>query len=154
MYTPVHFREDRLALLHEAIRQTRLATLVTLGGEGLEASHVPVLFDPGGAFWNSLRPCRAGNPQWQRFAPAVPPWPSSSGRTPTSAPPGTPPGAQTGKVVPTWNYVAVHAYGGLEFFEEADRLLERSSPLTERQEARRSEPWAVTDAPEDYVRAI
>jgi transcriptional regulator len=58
-----------------------------------------------------------------------------------------------GKVVPTWNYVAVHAYGPVEFFEDPERLLEVVTRLTELHERPRAEPWAVSDAPAPFVRA-
>lgn len=61
--------------------------------------------------------------------------------------------AEHGKVVPTWNYTAVHATGPVEFFEEAERLFEVVSRLTGIHEASRSLPWAVTDAPEAYIKA-
>jgi transcriptional regulator len=54
--------------------------------------------------------------------------------------------------VPTWNYVAIHAYGKLEFFDDAERLLALVTRLTRRHEADRAAPWAVSDAPADYVR--
>jgi transcriptional regulator len=60
---------------------------------------------------------------------------------------------ETGKVVPTWNYIAVHAYGPVEFFEEAERLLQVVTRLTNRHEQSRAEPWAVSDAPGDFVAA-
>ncbi len=59
-----------------------------------------------------------------------------------------------GKVVPTWNYVAVHAYGPVEFFDDPDRLLDVVTRLTNLHEASREKPWAVTDAPEDFIRAM
>ncbi|WP_282188098.1 FMN-binding negative transcriptional regulator [Azospirillum sp. TSH64] len=58
-----------------------------------------------------------------------------------------------GKVVPTWNYIAVHAYGPAEFFDDADRLLEVVTLLTDLHEGRRVAPWAVADAPVDFFRA-
>jgi transcriptional regulator len=58
---------------------------------------------------------------------------------------------ETGRVVPTWNYVAVHAYGTAEFFDEADRLLAVVTRLTERHEGARPAPWAVGDAPAEFV---
>ena len=58
-----------------------------------------------------------------------------------------------GKVVPTWNYVAVHAYGPVEFFEDPARLLEVVTRLTERHEDSRADPWAVADAPPAFVQA-
>ncbi len=56
-----------------------------------------------------------------------------------------------GKVVPTWNYAVVHAYGPVRVFEDADWLFEHLQALTSRHEADRDHPWAVTDAPDDYV---
>lgn len=58
-----------------------------------------------------------------------------------------------GKVVPTWNYVAVHAYGPVEFFEDPDRLLGVVTRLTDLHEGPRAERWAVSDAPEAFIRA-
>ena len=58
-----------------------------------------------------------------------------------------------GKVVPTWNYVAVHTYGPVEFFEDADRLLNVVTRLTTLHEASRPRPWAVSDAPTNFIQA-
>jgi transcriptional regulator len=58
---------------------------------------------------------------------------------------------ETGKVVPTWNYEAVHAYGRLEIIEEPAGILEIVTRLTNRHEQNRVKPWAVSDAPADYI---
>jgi transcriptional regulator len=58
------------------------------------------------------------------------------------------------KVVPTWNYVAIHAYGPIDFFDDAERLRDVVTRLTERQETPRAEPWAVSDAPPDYIEGM
>ena len=60
---------------------------------------------------------------------------------------------ETGKVVPTWNYIAVHAYGPVEFFQEPERLLEVVTRLTNMHEKSRAKPWAVGDAPADFIAA-
>ena len=60
----------------------------------------------------------------------------------------------TGKVVPTWNYVAIHASGPISFFDDPDRLLDVVTRLTEREESRRAAPWAVSDAPADFVQGM
>jgi transcriptional regulator len=60
---------------------------------------------------------------------------------------------QTGKVVPTWNYVAVHAYGPVEFFQESERLRDVVTRLTNKHEGPRANPWVVADAPADYIAA-
>jgi transcriptional regulator len=59
--------------------------------------------------------------------------------------------AEHGKVVPTWNYLAVHVYGHAEVFTDAERLLQIVSGLTDKHESRRAQPWAVSDAPADYI---
>ena len=59
--------------------------------------------------------------------------------------------AETGKVVPTWNYMAVHATGRLEIIEDPEELLRIVTALTNRYEQPRPVPWAVTDAPADYI---
>jgi transcriptional regulator len=61
---------------------------------------------------------------------------------------------QTGKVVPTWNYVAIHAYGRLRFIDDPERARANVTGLTKRHEANRAKPWAVTDAPPDFIAAM
>ena len=62
--------------------------------------------------------------------------------------------AETGRVVPTWDYVAVHAHGTVRFFGERERLLEVVTRLTARQEHARAAPWNVGDAPPDYLEGL
>jgi transcriptional regulator len=154
MYAPAHFREERLAVLHEAIGQARLATLVTLGGGGLEASHIPVLLEAdegeNGTLYGHLA---RGNPQWKTASTSVPALMIFMGPDAYISPSWYAEKAKNGKVVPTWNYVTVHATGDLEFFEEKDRLLSLVTSLTEKHESQRAQPWAVSDAPADYIDA-
>jgi transcriptional regulator len=151
MYTPAHFREDGLAAQHEIIRAARLCNLVSQTPEGLIATPLPLLLDPAeGPFGTLYGHFARANPHWKCAADGEalaifmgpdayvsPAWYATK--------------AETGKVVPTWNYVAVHAYGPLETFDDADRLLDVVSRLSDRHEAPRANPWAVADAPADYV---
>jgi transcriptional regulator len=59
-----------------------------------------------------------------------------------------------GKVVPTWNYVAIHAYGRLEAFDDPALLLDVVTRLTNLHESPRAAPWAVSDAPDDFVQGM
>jgi len=155
MYVPPAFAEDRLPVLHDAIRQTRLATLVTLGGDGLEASHVPLLLDAGaGPHGTLVGHLSKGNPQWRRLSPEVPALAIFSGPDAYVTPSWYETKKQTGKAVPTWNYVVVHAYGPLELFDDADSLRDVVTRLTERHEAGRPDAWAVSDAPEDFLQGM
>jgi len=154
MYTPLQFKEDRLPILHDLMQQARLASLITLGGEGLEASHVPVLIDPTEGFFGTIHGHLArGNQQWRGTDPSVPALVIFTGPDAYITPSWYETKAQTGKVVPTWNYVAVHAYGEIEFYDDPEKLLAVVTTLTNKHEKNRSDPWAVTDAPEDFIQA-
>ena len=155
MYVPPLFKEDRTDVLHEAIRRASLATLVSLTPDGLIASHVPLLLDPEPAPYGALighlaRP----NPQATSTDSAVQALAIFTGPERYISPSLYATKRATGKVVPTWNYVAIHAYGTLEFFDDPTRLRAVVTRLTERHEAPRAEPWAVSDAPEDFVQGM
>jgi transcriptional regulator len=154
MYQPPHFREERVPVLHEAIRRAALGTLVSLGADGLEASHVPMLLDPEPAPYGTLTGhVSRANGQWRRTDAGVQALAIFLGPEAYVSPSWYATKRQTGKVVPTWNYVAVHAYGALRVVEDAERLLRLVTRLTETHEAGRTAPWAVTDAPPDFIRA-
>ena len=154
MYVPPHFLEDDKAALHQAIGETRLATLVTLGSEGMEASHVPILLDEGEGTYGTIRGHLArANPQWRRASAETPALVMFLGPDAYVSPNWYATKRETGRVVPTWNYLAIHAYGRVEFFEDAERLRAIVTSLTQRHEGRREKPWAVSDAPEDYIQA-
>ena len=152
MYVPPLFKEDRIEVLHDAIRRARLATLVTLTGDGLIASHVPMLLDADPAPYGTLlghvaRP----NAQARDVVAGVQALAIFHGPDAYITPSWYATKRENGKVVPTWNYVAIHAYGPVEFFDDRERLRAVVTRLTERFEAPRAEPWAVTDAPADFI---
>jgi len=152
VYIPPLHKEDRIDVLHDAIRRAGLATLVTLTGDGLIASHVPMLLNPDPAPYGTLlghlaRP----NPQARGAAPGVQALAIFQGPDAYITPSWYATKRETGKVVPTWNYVTIHAYGPVEFFADTERLRAIVTRLTERQEQARAEPWAVTDAPADFI---
>lgn len=153
MYVPPAFAEDDVAVLHASMRAARLANLVTATAEGLVASPLPLLLDETegsqGVLYGHL--ARA-NPQW-RAAPLGEAMALFMGPDAYVTPSWYATKRETGKVVPTWNYVAVHAYGPVEFFEDAGRLLEVVTRLTNLHEGPRAEPWAVADAPEPFIRS-
>jgi transcriptional regulator len=149
MFTPPVFDESRLDILHDAIDRAGLATLVTIG-DGLEATHLPLVLDPTEGEYGTLYGHMArANPQ----ATAGQALAIFTGPDAYVTPSWYPSKAQTGKVVPTWNYVAVHATGDLEVFDDPDALLAVVTKLTAKHEADRAQPWAVTDAPPDFIAA-
>jgi len=151
MYIPPAFLETDSAAITATLKGSGLANLVTMTEEGLIATPLPLLFDetegPHGTLYGHV--ARA-NPQWRLpvmgdalaifmgpDAYVTPSWYETK--------------QQTGKVVPTWNYVTIHAYGRIEFFEDETRLLDLVTRLTERHEGGRATPWAVSDAPSQFI---
>ena len=153
MYVPGHFHETRLDILQEIIRRHPLANLVTHGPDGLVASPVPLLLDPEPGPFGTLHGHLArANPQWKQAAGDA--LALFMGADAYVSPAHYPTKRATGKVVPTWNYLAVQAAGPIEFYDDRDRLLRLVNRLTERHEAGRDQPWAVSDAPADYITAM
>ena len=151
MYTPPAFRLTELAEIHAAIAAARLATLVTATAEGLMATPLPLYLvpeeGPHGTIYGHV--ARA-NPQWTR-APLGEAMALFGGPHAYVSPSWYAEKPVHGRVVPTWNYQAIHAHGPVEFFDDADRLLAVVTRLTEIHEAGRPAPWAVSDAPADYI---
>ncbi len=155
MYIPQHFNESRIDVLHDAIRHTGLATLVSLTAEGLIASHVPLMLDPdAGPNGTLIGHLARANPHARLADPAVQTMAIFQGPDGYITPSWYAAKRENGKVVPTWNYVAIHAYGTLEVFDDPDRLLGVVTRLTERHEKPRAAPWAVSDAPADFVQGM
>ncbi|WP_210712783.1 MULTISPECIES: FMN-binding negative transcriptional regulator [Pseudomonas] len=155
MYLPRAFVDEDLARLQQLILGSRLATLVTWGALGLQASHLPLLLDPGqGANGTLYGHLAKANPQCAELAAGAEALVIFTGEDAYVSPSFYPSKAEHGKVVPTWNYVAVHAYGQPEVFSDPERLLKVVGGLTERHEAGRPQPWQVTDAPADYLEGM
>jgi transcriptional regulator len=152
MYTPSYFNDADLGSLHAQIEGARLAILVTASDSGMQASHLPLLFRPDEGPHGTLYGHFAkANPQWkdvQRGAEVMVIFPGADAYVSPSFYPAK---AEHGKVVPTWNYLAIHAYGHAEVFTDAQRLLALVSGLTDKHESGRASPWSVDDAPTDYI---
>jgi transcriptional regulator len=155
VYVPAHFQEDRIDVLHEFIRNTRLATLVSMTADGMIASHAPLMLDPDPAPYGTLIGHLAkANPHARAANPGVQTLVIFQGTDGYITPSYYAAKKEHGKVVPTWNYTAVHAYGTLEVFDDPARLLEVVTRLTNRYETPRAQPWAVADAPDDFVQGM
>jgi transcriptional regulator len=157
MYVPAHFEETRPDVLGRLIHDHPLAALVTLGRDGLSANHIPLELDPGPAPLGTLRGHVArANPVWRDFSRDVEALAIFQGPQAYISPAWYETKRETGKVVPTYNYIVVHAYGPLRIVEDRAwlrALVERLTTRFEagRHEASQPEPWKVTDAPAEYI---
>jgi transcriptional regulator len=155
MYIPKAFEETRIPVLHELIRSQPFSSLITLNGAGLVASHLPlVLEDTPGSLGLLKGHLSRANPQWRDISHDVPALAIFAGPQHYITPSWYAEKSSTGKVVPTWNYVVVHAYGHLRLVEDTAWLLDHLKTLTNIHEAPFAEPWRITDAPADYIQSM
>jgi transcriptional regulator len=152
MYRPPLFREDRIEVLHALIRAHPLGTLVTAGAGGLMANHIPCLIDAGTGGNGTLRAHLArANDQLVALREGAEMLVIFQGPQAYVSPSWYASKAEHHKVVPTWNYATVHAWGTPIVHDDAAWLRDQIGALTASQERRRAAPWAVEDAPEDFV---
>lgn len=157
MYIPKFNEETRTPVLHQLIRERSLASLVTFGRTGLFASHLPMVLDDESTPLGLLK-CHVSraNVQWKDFDPDIEALAIFSGAEHYISPMWYEEKQLTGKVVPTWNYVVVHAYGHLRVKDDAEWLRTHVESLVNIHEAHISgktgaQTWAVSDAPGDYI---
>jgi transcriptional regulator len=152
MYTPKAFEVTDLPKLHAAMKQSELATLVTNTTHGLVATHLPVMLDETRGEYGTLTGhVSRANLQWRESDPDAEGLIIFLGLDTYVSPNWYPAKQETGRVVPTWNYAAIHAYGRISFFEDAERLRTVVTALTKKHEAAFPAPWQVTDAPATYI---
>jgi transcriptional regulator len=152
MYLPPHFREDRLEVQHQLIRSFPLGLLISAGPGGLLANPVPFVIVPEASERGTLR-CHVSraNPQWRELTALDECLVVFQGPQAYVTPSWYETKRETGKVVPTWNYAMVHAWGRPLVIEDEGWLRQQIEALTRSREASRAEPWHVSDAPADYV---
>lgn len=154
MYQPPHFREDRLDVQHRLIVTHSLGLLVTAGPGGLQANNIPFLVDPAASERGTLRAHLArANPQLAELAAVNECLVVFQGPQRYISPSLYPTKQETGKVVPTWNYITVHAWGAPRVIDDAGWIHQQVDDLTRHKEDTRAKPWQVADAPEPFVAA-
>ena len=155
MYIPRHNEENRVPVMHALMASQPFATLVTLGGSGLFASHLPIVLDPDGSEFGTLNAhISRANTQWRDLVPTVDALAIFAGHHHYISPTWYPETREHGKEVPTWNYVVVHAYGPLKVIEDTHWLRKHVESLTKIHEAASPVPWNVGDAPADFIQSL
>lgn len=150
MYNPAPFAETRPEVLYDFIRQHPLGTVVTYApADGLTASHIPMCVGPGVLRCHFAR----ANAQWETVAAAESVLVIFGGAEHYVTPSWYPSKAEHGKVVPTWNYTAVHVTGKPRVMDNGE-LVQLLHDLTDSNEAGLPDQWHVDDAPADYVIAL
>ena len=158
MYLPQHFEETRPAVLQALLQAHPLGLLVTQDAQGLAvADALPFLLQPGidaASPGTLVGHVARANPLWQSASVGRPVLVVFQGPGAYVSPSGYPAKAEHGKVVPTWNYAMVQARGRLQVLDGPAAALALVGRLTQHHEAALPQPWAVGDAPEDYIAAM
>lgn len=158
MYIPRANQEERIPVMQELIEDQPFASLITMGASGLFASHIPMVLERDGASPGHLG-CLKGhlsraNQHWREFTPTIQALAIFSGPHHYITPSWYEEKQETGRDVPTWNYVVVHAYGYLKVIEDGDWMMAHLERLTTIHEAASPVPWKLGDAPAGYIASM
>lgn len=151
MYQPSQFVEDRPEVLRSLVQAHPLGTLVTVGPDGLRADHIPFLIEDHGGQTTLRAHVARANPLWRDLAPDTQALVIFQGPSRYITPSWYATKRETGKVVPTYNYMVVHAHGTLRAIDDPAWVRSLVERLTDHFESGRSAPWAVSDAPDEFV---
>jgi transcriptional regulator len=151
LYEPPLHRNENLTELHALIRARVFGLLISNGDEGIVANSVPFVLDAAGSRLGVLKAHIArANPQWRDLEAQSEALVVFQGHDHYITPSWYATKRETGKVVPTWNYTMVQAKGRAKVMDEA-WLAQQVEELTRTLEGRRESPWAVQDAPADFI---
>ena len=152
MYQPVQFREDRPEEAHRLIAERPLGTLVTVGPDGLTADEIPFIVNPTGGPFGALHGHVArANPLWRQASSTPEALVIFHGPEAYVSPTWYPAKAEHHRVVPTWNYLVVHAHGPLVVHDDVRWIRAQAGRLTRQMEQGRETPWKMADAPRAYT---
>jgi transcriptional regulator len=166
MYTPRHFSWNDLKQIGSFVDGAQAADLITFDGTRPVATLLPVIWDrpdgvelaegdpdagTAGRYGRLLGHIAIANSQWQTAAPGAEALAIVRGPQAYISPAWYESKARHGRVVPTWNYETVHLTGMVTFHQDVEWLRWLVTRLTERHEGGRAHPWAVTDAPPEYI---
>lgn len=156
MYVPTHFKEDDVCKLQQYIRDYGFGLLVVADGDGVEANHVPFYLSVSEEGSLGCLHCHLArsNPVWQRLLAGARVLAVFQGPDAYISPSWYKTKAETGKVVPTWNYLAVHAEGSARMIEDPIWLQHHLRQLTDQHESTMRTPWSVDDAPTDFTERL
>jgi transcriptional regulator len=151
VYEPPLHRNEDLPALQALIRDRVFGLLISNGAEGLVANSVPFVLDTAASKLGKLKVHLArANPQWRDLEASPDALAVFQGHDHYISPSWYETKRETGKVVPTWNYTMVQAKCRAKLMDDA-WLAQQIEELTRALEERREKPWAVGDAPADFI---
>lgn len=156
MHVPEHFKEDDKDKLHQYIRDYGFGLLIVADDNGIEANHLPfyLIVEQDGS--RGFLQCHVArnNPVWRRLQDGAQVLAVFKGPDAYISPSWYATKAETGQVVPTWNYLAVHVQGNARIIEDPTWLKQHLHQLIDQHEFGRNKPWSMDDAPADYTERL
>lgn len=154
MYIPKHFEQADPQALQDLIRSAPLASLVTLGTQGLNANPIPLYFQANNGLGLLQGHVARANPLWREWDTQFEALAIFHGSNAYISPNWYPSKAEHHKEVPTWNYIVLNVYGHLRVQDDPVWLRSFLEKLTAQQEASFEQAWQLADAPEDYLQKM
>jgi transcriptional regulator len=154
MYLPELFRVEDVPQMHALMRARPFAALVSAGSDGLFASHLPTVLKDEGRYGVIECHLARANPHWRDLAASGETLMIFQGAQGYITPNWYPSKAEDGKVVPTWNFAVVHAYGRTQVMDDEEWLRRHVTELTAQQESDQPLPWTPSDAPESFINVM
>ena len=152
MFQPPVFREDRIEVINEMIRTHPFASIISMQEGEIVADHIPLIMHPELSTLGNLQGHMGrGNPIGKKLDETIEVLVIFQGPHHYITPTWYPSKKEHEKVVPTWNYIVVHARGKIKLHDDTDWILSHLTELTHRKEGGRKEPWKVSDAPDDFI---
>ena len=148
MYIPSFNAVDDESTIRAMVAGISTAELITTGTDGYPLSTLlPIIWRQDTVIAHMAR----ANPHWRQIGEDQPALLVCAAPQTYISPSWYAAKAEHGRVVPTWNYSAVHLTGRAQVHDDVEWLRTAVTELTELHEGARQRPWAVTDAPADYV---
>lgn len=153
MHVQTLFQETRAHVMHELMQRYSLGSVMLMTPDGMEANSFPIEVDTSCGQFGTLR-CHFGrsNPVWKSLTDAVEALVVFQGPSAYISPRWYVAGQKSKKVLPSWNFVVVHAYGTPRIIDDETWLLKHLAALTAQNECLQPQPWSLAEAPTDFVR--
>jgi transcriptional regulator len=151
MHIPSKFKQHEENQLIEIMREYPFATLVTLSESGIEATHLPVILNKVDGKNIVQAHISKANKIWESVKEGSEILLIFNGPNCYISPNYYPTKQESGKAVPTWNYVVVHVKGTISFIHDEKWIYHMIDSLTQEHESKQDFPWSISDAPDTYI---
>ncbi|SMM98847.1 Transcriptional regulator [uncultured Candidatus Thioglobus sp.] len=154
MHIPKNFKQNDPVQFEQLINKYPFASLITNSKSELEVNHIPLILNQSNEKQVLHGHIAKANPLWKNLKGKSEVLVVFNGPNCYISPNYYPTKKETGKVVPTWNYVVLHIKGTISFIHDNQWKLNSVNNLTKQHENEQPIPWSVSDAPDEYIQKM